>query len=311
MEHKRKVGTRVFVIGAVLLILITLLTISGATSGMTGSSNSSYDGIKEYRSIKELVENTPFSVNMPNFVYEYDGKIINATSTMGQVIEVDTGNFVFKASQLISYNADILGMYEDTEKDYMYTVDNNDSGIKFIRYRLEYPDYEHCTIINWCTDTSTQGLIFGNILTEDEILDIFGIDKEQLHETSREEIAATEGNEIDTVEETAETDIEYDKYTLGNKVTVEIPKFASSINVIDENGIAMFYVDKVLTFVIIYNDYDIQTDAFSGQEEVELTNGVVLKYRAENPFDHNHIDYDNYENFLGNIEHIKQTIILE
>ena len=71
------------------------------------------------------------------------------------------------------------------------------------------------------------------------------------------------------------------------------------------------FIYKILAFVIIYNDYDIDSDTFSGQSETLLNDGIILKYRSNNPFDQSHIDYDNYNNFIKTIDSIKQTIVFK
>lgn len=307
----KKVGnkTKIYIIFAILLVLITLLSINGATSGMTGSSNSS--GIKSYKSIDDMLDNTGFDVSIPNIVYNYSGEYIKIASTMGQVIEISSKDFSFKASPLVSYNVDILGMYDDCKEDKKYTVDKKDSRIKFFRYRLGYPGYEHCTIIDWCSDTTTYGLLIGKVLTRSEILELAELTEEELTETTTEEILALESENEYFKKDELNIEFEYKTYEIGNKFSIDLPIFASEINIIDEDGIARFYIDKILAFVIIYNDYDIDSNAFSGQSETLLTDGIILKYRSDNPFDQSHIDYDNYNNFIKTIDSIKQTIVFK
>lgn len=313
MKNEKGTSAKLYVIALILFVLITLLAIGGATGGITGSSNSNVEGTKSYSSISDLIEHTTFSMYIPNEIYNYNGKIINAQSFIGQVIEIDTEDFVFKASSPIaSYNADILGLYDNTKDDYMFFVNSENTPIKFIRYRLNYPSYEHCTIIDWCTDETTHGLIAGSIMSENDVLALFGIDKASLTETNQSEIVKLENGESTLSDNDIDiSNIEYDTYTIGDIFTVDIPKFTSGVNVLDENGVAKFYVDKKLVFVIIYNDYDIETDAFSGQSEKVLADGIVLKYKSENPFDQGHVDYENYNRFLKTIDNIKETIVFK
>jgi len=266
---------------------------------------------KLYSSIDELIQHTGFKLSIPNFVYNYNGKILNISSTMGQIVEIDTKDFVYKASPLVSYNADILGMYDHTEEDHMYTIKNNADGIKFFRYRLNYPNYEHCTIVNWCTSKTTHGVIIGKVMNVDELLKTFNIDKESMKETSKKEIYELENSGVspDSEDEAVTNNIKYKRYDVGNKFSIELPEFNSSVNIIDENGLFMFYLDKKLVLVIIYNDYDIDTNSFSGQSELKLADGVVMRYRSKNPFDKSHVDYSNYNNFIKTIDYIKETII--
>lgn len=307
----KKIGnkTKIYIILAILLVLITLLSINGATSGMTGSSNSS--GIKNYKSIDDMLNNIGFEVSVPNIVYNYSGEYIKIASTMGQIIEISSNDFSFKASPLVSYNVDILGMYDDCEEDKKYTVSKKDSKIKFFRYRLGYKGYEHCTIIDWCSDTTTYGLLIGKILTRSEILELAELTEEDLTETNTEEILALESENKYNKKEELDTELEYKTYEIGNKFSIDLPVFTSDVNVIDEDGIAKFYIDKILAFVIIYNDYDIDSNTFSGQSETLLNDGIILKYRSDNPFDQSHIDYDNYNNFIKTIDSIKQTIVFK
>lgn len=313
MKHEKGSSAKLYVIALILFVLITLLAIGGATGGMTGSPNSNVEGAKSYNSIDDLIRHTEFSMYIPNEIYNYNGKVINTQSLMGQVIEVDTEDFIFKASSpIVSYNADILGLYDYTKDDYMFFVDSESNPIKFIRYRLNYPSYEHCTIIDWCTDETTHGLIMGSIMSENDVLALFGIDKVSLTETNQSEIVKLENGESTLSDNDIDvSNIEYDTYTIGDMFTVDIPKFTSGVNVLDENGVAKFYVDKKLVFVIIYNDYDIETDAFSGQSEKVLADGIVLKYKSENPFDQGHVDYENYNRFIKTIDNIKETIVFK
>lgn len=308
---KREINPKVYIVGFILLILITLLAIGGASSGMSGSSNSNSNGIKEYRSIDELIDNTGFKLSMPNFVYNYTGDIIKISSVMGQIVEIDTNDFVYKASPLVSYNADILGMYENANKDYMYTVENNKDGVVFLRYRLGYPEYEHCTLINWCTSETTHGVIIGKEMNENEILELFDIQKETLRETSTEEILALESGNITSnkTTETTETNLQYQRYEIGNKFSIELPIFESNVSMIDSEGVCIVYLDKMMILAIIYNDYDIDNNTFDGQSELKIDNNVTIKYRDKNPFSKEHIDYNTYNLFLENINHIKESII--
>lgn len=313
-RYNKKVGKKVYVISMVITMLIAFLAITGTMNGMSMQETNN-KGISEYKSIQDLINHTSYPICIPNFIYEYNSSELSIKDTIGQIAEIECNDFAFKASPLISYNVDVLGLYEKAEVDNMYTVSENENGIVFFRYRALYPEYEHCTIIDWCTTETTHGLLLGQELTEDEVLELFGIDNAKLTETSVKEILKQEGYINDGDELHVDTDISQDiiweKHDIEDKYTIQLPKFTSQLTTLNDEGAIIYYLDKTMVFVIIYNDYDIDSNAFGGQSEEKLTDGLVLRYRTDNPFDKGTNSYDDYDKFINTISHIKETLIVK
>jgi hypothetical protein len=292
-DNKRKA---VIIVIATLIVICGLLALIGYSSGINGESSNNKN-IKTYdsSSIDKAVSSFSFKIDIPDIVrQEQDLEIRNI---MGQIIEIGDENLVFKAASFVDNNADPLGLYDEAEIQNEYNVVSDNTDITFFKFRLNYEDYENCTLINWCTNETAYGLMLGYVITEDEALNILGIDREWLTDISIEEV-----EEEVTTENT-------DEYNLNNKLSIQLPEFSSEIQQIDMDGYTIFYMDKTMVFVVIYNDYDIDNDAFSGQSEYVVDNKTVIKYLSENPFDQGTNAYNDYDLFIGTIDNIAQTII--
>lgn len=289
---KKKRTSNIYLIVIFLSLCITALFIAATKDGM---SVSTAKGVKTYNNINKLIDGTSFELDVPQFILDYNKEFI-ITNTMGQIAEISCEDFSFKAASFVNINADPLGLYEKSTEDVRYNVNDENTKINYFRLRTGYTEYPNCTLLNWCTDKTAYGIIIGNKLTIDEAIELIGISKQSLSEIEKE-IGIISENNIDTVQ-----------YILEDKVYIELPKLNSNINIIENNGASNFYLDKKLILVVLYNELDIDTEAYSGQSEIVTEEGIVIKYLSENPFSEGTTAYNDYNKFISTIDNITNSI---
>ena len=252
--------------------------------------NKTTNNIVKYTSVSEAIDSVKFEVTVPDFVL--DVKNTECRVVNGVFFEIGSEEIVFKASEFIDYNADPLALYNISEVDEKYTV--KESTIHYFRYRIGYENMGNCTIVNWVQGDTSYGLILNSIYKKDELFNMLGINK----------------NNIMNYEESLETEqcIEYDTILIGNKFTINIPTFKTSFKTVDLDGYTICYLDNTKVFVLIYDDYNIDSNTFGGQSEVTIDSGVILRYLSENPFDIDTMAYIDYNTFICTIDNIIDSI---
>jgi len=298
---------RIIIIIFLVLVLLSIMLIGSFNKGINQTRNSK--NIETYESIPDLIKNSSLArglnLEIPDFLSEMteNNDELQIRIVLNSIIEIGySDKYVLKVSSFVNNKADTLGLYEKSKIDNQYTAENdNKNEVKFFRYRVGYPVYPNCTIINWCTDNTSYGLILGNIYSEQEIANlIMGDSLENLNMIPLEESAITNSE--------SETQV----YDIGNLFTVELPKFESqSITQNDLDGFTTFYINKILCFVFVYNDYDIDTKTFEGQSELKINNSISLYYRNENPFEVNTPEFRDYEKLISSLKNIKASIIIK
>lgn len=291
----KKSSIKVWIIGIILIVLLLMLSTKGMKDGI--SLNTNNNGISSLTSLSKLQKSYP-DIEIPNFILDYEGEL-HIENIMGQLIQITSDDFAFKVTTFVDNNADPLGLYEEAGTDNKYNVNSSETNINFFRYRIDYEEYKNCTIINWCTEDRAYGVLIGKKLTEDGALELIDINKESLYAEQEKQ------EEIDTESSDTET------YIIGNMFSIDLPKFKSDISMLDNNGTTSFYINKKLIFVILYNDYDIDSDAFSGQSELVVDNNIVIKYLSDNPFEVDTLAYNDYNTFVSTINNIKDSIVYQ
>lgn len=297
---KNKLSIKIYIIAFILCSMVCLLFIGSFKSGMCIQSN---NGIRKYNSLTDLMNKTSLNIELPNYVVQQSKEEdLTIESIMGQVVQIYGSSFAFKAATFVNNNADPLGLYEKAETDSKYSVETteneNKNSIKFFRYRLGYEEYSHCTLINWCTDETAYGLMISNIITEDEAIEIIGIEKERLTEyieKTEQESESTE-NKVSLGNE----------YTISDNFKVTLPKFNSELNMVETENSTLFYIEDKLVFVFVYGEDD---GAFNGQSERKIINGLVLKYLSDNPFNNESDGFNDYNLFIDTIDDIIDSIV--
>lgn len=272
-----------------VLLLISIVFIVLVETGAFKISKSNNKTVK-YNTLNEAISKVNFNVQLPNMITNDVNAEYRVTN--GSFLEIGSETFVLKASKLVDFNADPLALYEKTTEDYKYTVEN--SNISYFRYRLNYPEFENCTIMNWVQGDTAYGIILSSIYKEEELLNILGITKDNIKVFNTENID--------------KTDITYNRTLIANKFTVDIPKFTTEFKTVDLDGKTICYIDNTKVFIFIYNDYDIDTDTFGGQSEIIIDDKMVLRYLSENPFENGSSAYNDYNIFIDTVNDIVNSI---
>lgn len=272
-----------------VLLLISIVFIVLVETGAFKISKSNSKTVK-YNTLNEAISKVNFNVQLPNMITSDTKAEYRVTN--GSFLEIGSETFVLKASKLVDFNADPLALYEKTTEDYKYTVEN--SNISYFRYRLNYPEFENCTIMNWVQGDTAYGIILSSIYKEEELLNILGITKDNIKVFNTENID--------------KTDITYNRTLIANKFTVDIPKFTTEFKTVDLDGKTICYIDNTKVFIFIYNDYDIDTDTFGGQSEIIIDDKMVLRYLSENPFENGGSAYNDYNIFIDTVNDIVNSI---
>ena len=299
MEGNKRNHFKLYVLAVVLMVLLLIMFIGSFNNGIGLRQNNS--SIKNYKSIDELMNNTSLDLEIPEYILNKCDGDVYIESIMGQFIQINKSDFVLKIALFVDNNADTLGLYDKSSVDKMYIVKDDD--MSFFRYRTGHEIYNGCTLINWVKNGLAYGLMLDYIVSEDEALEILNISKEKLQPTN-----SKEGNNTNIID-----DINLDtsstlNYTIGDNINIDLPKFESDLNIIDANGIAQFYINKKLIFVILYNEYDINSGTYDGHKEIIINDDIVIKYIEENPFEKGTEAYNDYDKFITTIDNISNSI---
>lgn len=173
-EKKSKHGG-IRLITFVIIVISLVLFVQAFKNGL--GLNSSQKGIREYNSIDSLLSDNDWIGYIPDIVRNDTNLKIKVT--MGQFVEIDGDNTVFKAGPYVTKKSDILALYENSEFDKGAKVKNKDY-IDSIRLRTGYKKLEHCSIVNWYHNNYQFGLIVSGSKTHSEMIKLIGLEKSDL-----------------------------------------------------------------------------------------------------------------------------------
>lgn len=297
MKDKKSSHIGVWLVVAIIAV-ISYITFMGALKDGVTLNNDSRNGIDNVKSIEELQNKVYFKLDIPSFVTETDEEL-NINVVAGQVVSINTTYFVIKASPFVNVKADILGLYEESELDEAYDVTNSD--IIYFEYRQGYKDYKNCTIINWCTNETSYGLMIEDDISFDRALEIVGIDSSNLcetNETNTENGSAVSYNTDDFIE-----------YIIDDQLIIKLPQFKGDVTHIDNDGVAAFFSGDALLFLVVYNEKDIQEGTYSEQSVIDVSDDIKIYYSSDNTYDQGSDAYIDYELMLLTIDNIGMTIM--
>lgn len=294
MKGKKSSHLGLWLVMATIAIISYIAFMGAMKDGITLNSGTK-DSIDNVESIGELKDTVSFELNIPSYVTETTDEL-NIKTIAGQIVSINTTKFVFRASSFVNVKADVLGLYEKANTDETYSVNN--SNIIYFKYRQGYIEYPNCTIINWCTNKTSYGLMIEDSITFDESLKIIGISRDNLSKyiDTDEEATAKEDNNI-TVE-----------YTIDDQLSIKIPEFKGNITNMDTGGVTAFYSNDTLLFLVVYNKKDIQEGTYSEQSVVGVSDNIKIYYSPDNPCEKNSDAYSDYELMLSTIEDIGKTV---
>ena len=271
-------------IGALLFITIILMVVISPIN----NNNSS----KEYKDIYELMGSSHLCADIPQYIIDNCDENTVYKNISNYMVMVYNNSFTFKSSDFVDINADPLAIYEESLVDNKY----NDSNITYFRFRQGNNEAGvDSTIINWCTEDVSYGLIINESIPEEFALSILGINFDNLSIIGNEHI-----DDVDT---------KLEEYKFNEHITMKVPVFSSRIQSLEINGATTLFIEHELVAVIVYNDYDLMAGTYDDMESILRDDGIKLYYNIENPFDHNSVTYQDYELFISTIEDICKSIV--
>lgn len=297
MKDKKSSHIGVWLMIAIIAVISYIAFMGALKDGVT-LNNDNRNGVNNIESIEELQDKVYFTLDIPSFVTETDEEL-NIKVIAGQVVSINTTTFVLKASSFVDVEADILGLYEESKIDKTYNV--NDSNIIYFEYRQGYKDYPNCTIINWCTNETSYGLMIEDDISLDRALEIIGIDSNNIsvyNETNAENENTVSYNTDDFIE-----------YIIDNQLIIKLPQFKGNVTHIDTAGVSAFFSGDTLLFLVVYNEKDIQEGTYSEQSVIDVSDNIKIYYSDNNTYDKGSDAYSDYELMLLTIDDIGKTIV--
>ena len=160
----------------ILCIIASIWFLSAYKDGINLTNNNT----KKYSSLNELMNDTTLEIKLPEFIESEEN--LNIETKIGKLVQINNNNFVIKITDFVNNMADPLGLYDTSNIDNLYTVDSENTNIKFFRYRVGYKEYKNCTIINWCTDSTAYGLMIEKSIDQEDALNMLELSKSSLSE---------------------------------------------------------------------------------------------------------------------------------
>ena len=297
MKDKKSSHIGVWLMIALIAVISYIAFMGALKDGVTLNSDNK-NGVNNIESIEELQDKVYFTLDIPSFVAETDEEL-NIKVIAGQVVSINTTYFVLKASSFVDVKADILGLYEESEIDETYDVNNSD--IIYFEYRQGYKDYPNCTIINWCTNETSYGLMIEDDISLDKALEIIGVDSDNIStyiKTNIENESTVSYNTDDFIE-----------YIIDDQLLIKLPQFKGNVTHIDTAGVSAFFSGDTLLFLVVYNEKDIQEGTYSEQSVIDVSDDIKIYYNSNNTYDQGSDAYDDYELMLLTIDDIGKTIV--
>lgn len=271
-----------------LLIILVIVTIIPFLIIKLGNGiHITNNKVKQYEnvSIGDIESKQKVELCVPDIIR--GDKELKARVVADTFLEILGEEFVLKIGPSQGYEADPLALYEQVEKDYKYKV--TESNKEFIRYRLEYPELTHCTIINWVSNGKSYGMILDRQYTEDEIFSLMGVTPEQTEvyeEKAESKDSGTENNNNQIV--------------VNNKYKFNLPLTDCKIEVVDQDDITLLYIGNNIIMVICKED----TIGFEDSNVYKMGNGYQIKYPNTNIFEEGSAEYSDFDTIRHNMDNI-------
>lgn len=271
------------VVIALLFVVITIIIniLDNTTIYVTNNNE------KEYNSINEI--NNP-NIEVPKFIADQNN--LNIKESYGRLIQINNNDLILKIDQFIDIDADILGIYSESDIDDKYIVSNN--SISYLRYRTGNKDYKESTIVNWVNGQYTYGLMMNGLISLSDTLKLLNINENDINKTiiknSNDEDIITENNELnfDTI-----------NYSIDNETSIVLPKFNSNYSIKDLDNTIICTIDDKIIFGIT----DIDSHGVLDNQGIKNINGTkCIKYRLDNPFKEGTTQFDDFNNLMTIIE---------
>lgn len=297
MKNKKSSHISVWLM-IVLIAVISYIAFTGALKDGVTLNSDNKNGVSNIESIEDLQSKVYFTLDIPSFVTEAEEEL-NIKVIAGQVVSINTTTFVLKASSFVDVEADILGLYEESKIDETYNV--IDSDIIYVKYRQGYKDYPNCTIINWCTNETSYGLMIEDDISLDKALEIIGVNSNSLstYTKTNTENESTVSHDTD----------DFVEYIIEDQLIIKLPQFKGNVTHVDTAGVSAFFSGDTLLFLVVYNEKDIQEGTYSEQSVIDVSDDIKIYYNSNNTYDQGSDAYDDYELMLSTIDNIGKTIM--
>ena len=117
-----------FIIGLVLLSVMTFVAVNGIKSGYKGNSNP----IRKYSSVSSLHKESSFNFNVPEVLLNETDLVYENISNY--MVNIYNDSYIFRAAPFVHEDADLGGNYDTYDFDKSYDV-NGETSITKIRIR--------------------------------------------------------------------------------------------------------------------------------------------------------------------------------
>lgn len=265
-----------FIIGLVLLSVMTFVAVNGIKSGYKGNSNP----IRKYSSVSSLHKESSFNFNVPEVLLNETDLVYENISNY--MVNIYNDSYIFRAAPFVHEDADLGGNYDTYDFDKSYDVNGETSITKL---RIRYNEDGENTILTWVSSGVSYYLDIRNRSYTEDILDILGLTMEDLDEQIEHEISIS-------------------KTILGIfNAEITIPENISLTVIEDkENEVALFMMENILVFTIGKQN-NIEGDVTS----IELTSGYKLNYISKDTFEQYNKTLDEYNKLIDNVEEISES----
>ena len=295
----------------VVIIICTVLLLSGAFRSGTYMSVGASNPISQYKTIEDLRRNTSFDFIVPKLIVESEIEYLN--NYMGQLVEIKTADIVFRATRFVDYNADISGDYNT------YFIDNkyiNSDGSVYVRYRSN----NDSVIISIVYDGISYSIQKNAYITEDEAFKLIGIDRDGLMDFTEEhsdKIEDTDENSIasnDEVSGISNNEIIFKRFENSDMgVSFMVPGTTGEIMAVyTDNTLNLLLHNELLCIISYYSDgYNISE--YTDYGLIEIDNNYLIRYvlKLSDKFDVGTVQYRDCMTFIDNIEVIKDTFKIQ
>ena len=264
---------------AVITIIINIL--DNTTIYVTNNNE------KEYNSINEI--NNP-NIKIPKFIVNQNN--LNIKESYGRLIQINNNDLILKIDQFIDIDADILGIYSESDIDDKYIVSNN--SISYLRYRTGNKDYKESTIVNWVNGQYTYGLMMNGLISLSDALKLLNINENDINKT-----IIKNSNDEDINSEKNGLNFDTINYSIDNKTSIVLPKFNSNYSIKDLDNTIICTIDDKIIFGIT----DIDSHGVLDNQGIKNINSTkCIKYRLDNPFKEGTTQFDDFNNLMTIIE---------
>lgn len=287
-----------------ILVIIMFMGVFGLAYYNKASMN---NPMSQYSSLLDLQRSVNFDFMVPEMVAKSnDAKMY---SYLGQIVEVVTNEFTFRAGKTVGENADISGEYKTFDIDKKYTANQSDLGTINARYRT---DNKIC-IINMSVSGMDYSIKFNSYKDERDAFESFGINFDALIEdkhTDSTEVDSTIGSDQTLTDSTIEdkNDVKFIKIENGDLgIEFFIADTVNSISQVYSNNELAILLDNKLVFVVEYYPDGNSSIEYNGYSVYKPDNNFVIRYAVKNPFEQGSDLYNDYYTIIENIDTVVNT----